>query len=124
LAGQIVQGCSYLRAIFDEANNAPKEIRLLTAQIAIIERMVAFTNLSQSSNFAQQDTEYQDALDFAMEVIRKLKKIVDKHAELDEAGKYRKWGRRLAWALSADSIGKHLRGLKDAQNHIQQYHDR
>lgn len=121
LAGQVAQGCAYLHNILDEAINAPEEVRLLVAEIAIIERIVLFTRPSHDS---EQDAEYQDALEFTSDAVAKLQNIVDKFGELDAAGKYRKWGRRLAWALSADKVAKHLRRFKDARDHLQHYHDR
>jgi len=110
LAGQVVQGSSYVRRILENAITAPREIRLLTTELAIIERIACAT---------ADDIEHQDALDFCSEAVAKLRNVIDKYAELDRAGKCRRWGRRLSMALSADKIQKHLSRLKAAKTYLQ-----
>jgi hypothetical protein len=110
LAGQVVQGCSYVRQILDSANTAPQEIRVLTAELAIIERIVQNT---------PDEGEHRDALDFCNEAVAKLRNAIDEYAELDSVRGHRKWGRRLSMALSTDKIQKHLGRLKSAKTYLQ-----
>jgi hypothetical protein len=110
LTKQVVQGCSYLRQIFDDAHTAPEEIRLLTTELAILERIVRTT---------PDDSDHRDALDFCNEAVVKLRSVIDKYAEIDGAGTHRKWGRRLSMALSTEKIHKHLGRLREAKTYLQ-----
>lgn len=94
-AGRVVQGCSYVPWILDNANTAPQEIRLLTTELTIIERIVRNT---------PYDCENRDALDFYNDAVTNLHNVIDKYAELDGAGRCKKWGRRLPIVLSTDKI--------------------
>lgn len=110
LAGQVVQGCGYLRRVFGDANSAPKELGDLTVELAIIEDIVHVT---------PDDEEHKDALDFCNEAVGKLRKIVDKYGALDRAGRNRKWCMRLSMALNVEKIGKHLNRLREAKGYLE-----
>lgn len=110
LAGQVVQGCGYLRTIFDEAKTAPKEAHLLHTELAIIEGIVRVT---------PDIDKHQDELDFCQEQLLKLRKVVDKYGVLDGAGKGRKWGTRLAMAFNSEKIQKHLNSLREARGYLE-----
>ena len=58
LAGQVLEGCSYLRDIFDSAVAAPREIRLLALELSIIEDLVRAT---------PDVDQHQEELDFCQE---------------------------------------------------------
>jgi len=110
LAGQVLEGCSYLKDIFDKAYTAPNEIRLLANELTIIQNIVRSTPNSD---------EHQDELDFCHERLSKLRKIIDKYGDLDGAPRSRKWGRRLGMALNADKIEKHLVALREARRYLE-----
>jgi hypothetical protein len=110
LAGQVAQGCSYLRDVFENAKNAPKEIRLLTNELAIIEGIVLDT---PDANL------HQEELEFCLERLSKLSQVVSKYGDLESAGHARKWGKRLAMAMSTDKIEKYLRSLREAKGYLQ-----
>ena len=110
LAGQVLQGCGYLRSVFENADNAPAEVRLLIMELTIIESIIRATS---------KNNENQDALDFCNEAVAKLRKVVDKYGVLDGVNKCKKWGTRLAMALSSDKIMKHLRRLREAKGYLQ-----
>jgi hypothetical protein len=110
LAGQVLQGCSYIRQVFEGVQTAPEEIRLLTTELVVIERIV---------RAAPDNGEHNDALDFCNEAVAKLRNIIEKYAEIDGPGRYRKWGRRLSMALSIDKIQKHLGRLRQAKTYLQ-----
>jgi hypothetical protein len=98
----------------DNANTAPQEIRLLTTEITIIERVVRNT---------PYDCENREALDFYNDAVTNLRNVIDKYAELDGTGRYKKWGRRLSVVLSTDKIQKHLGRLKAAKTYLQDLQD-
>ena len=110
LAGQVAQGCSYLRGIFDSANTAPKEIRLLSTELGIIQGIVEGT---------RDANKYHDELDFCQERLSKLRKVVDKYSVLDGIGRNKKWGTRLSMALNADKIEKHLKSPREAKGYLE-----
>jgi hypothetical protein len=110
LAAQVAQGCSYLREIFDTANNAPQEIRLLSTELGIIQGIVDGT---------PDVNKYHDELDFCHERLSKLRKVVDKYGALDGVGRNKKWGTRLSMALNADKIEKHLNSLREAKGYLE-----
>jgi hypothetical protein len=110
LAGQVAQGCSYLRGVFDDANSAPRDIRAIANVLSIIEHIVLDTPDADL---------HEDELDFCNEKLAKLKKVVCKYADLDSAGRYRRWGKRLSMAMSADKIHKHLSGLREARKYLE-----
>lgn len=124
LAGQVVQGCDYLLNVFSDASGAPESLSLLIKELAIIERLISQGPGQRLNTSNTPEAEYQDALDFANEAIQKLERVVDKYGELNGANRSRKWGRRLAWAMSSDKIEKHLHRLRDASSHLKHYHDR
>jgi Na+-transporting NADH:ubiquinone oxidoreductase subunit NqrA len=69
LTGQVVQGCVYLRNVFDNARSAPQEIKLLATELKIIEGIVVtMTDMDQ----------HADVLDFCNEKVSKLRKVVEK----------------------------------------------
>jgi hypothetical protein len=94
----------------DNANTTPQEIRLLTTELTIIERIVWNT---------PYDCENRDALHFYNDAVTNLRNVIDKYAELDGAGRYKKWGRRLSIVLRTDKIQKHLGRLKAAKTYLQ-----
>jgi hypothetical protein len=110
LAGQVLEGCSYLRDIFDSAVAAPREIRLLALELSIIEDLVRAT---------PDVDQHQEELDFCQERLLKLQEVVEKYGELDGASRHKKWGKRLAMAMSAKKIDKHLASLREAKGHLQ-----
>ncbi|PMD29579.1 hypothetical protein L207DRAFT_642337 [Hyaloscypha variabilis F] len=110
LAGQVLEGCSYLRDIFDSAVAAPREIRLLALELSIIEDLVRAT---------PDVDQHQEELDFCQERLLKLQEVVEKYGELDGASRHKKWGKRLAMAMSAKKIDKHLVSLREAKGHLQ-----
>lgn len=110
LAGQITQGCSYLREVFDNATTAPEEIGLIVTELSIIERIVRATpGIDQ----------HQDELDFCQERVLGLRKVVEKYGELDGVAPQKKWGKRLAMAMNARKIDKHLSSLREAKGYLQ-----
>jgi hypothetical protein len=109
LAAQVLQGCNYLRSVFDNANGAPKEIHLLIAELAVIEAIV---------RAVPDDGGHRDALDFCNEAISKLRKLVDKYGVVDGVAQSRKWGLRLGMALNMEKIQKHLVRLREARGHL------
>ncbi|KAM3087802.1 hypothetical protein ACMFMG_001872 [Clarireedia jacksonii] len=117
LAAQVVQGCNYLRGIFDDAKNAPQELHFLTLELRIIENIVSRIHDEQANE------EYQHALDFCLEALAKLKSIVEKYALGDPtSGLRRQWGPRLAMALNKDKLEKHMARLREAKGHLEGIH--
>ncbi|TGO51981.1 hypothetical protein BCON_0150g00130 [Botryotinia convoluta] len=114
LAGQVTQGCNYLHTVFEDARDAPIELRLLNNELSIIE--------SISTKFAASIPDHPEhlaALDFCNESIHKLRDVVDEYGILTGVGKYTKWGPRLALALNASKILKHLNRLREAKGHLE-----
>ncbi|KAF7915192.1 uncharacterized protein EAE98_011277 [Botrytis deweyae] len=114
LAGQVTQGCNYLHTVFEDARDAPIELRLLNNELSIIK--------SISTSFAASISDHPEhlaALDFCNESIHKLRDVVDKYGSLTGVGRYRKWGPRLALALNASKILKHLNRLREAKGHLE-----
>jgi hypothetical protein len=111
LAGQVVQGCVYLRDVFDGVRSAPKDIRSLATELKIIKDIVlATTNVEQ----------HPEVLDFCNEKVLKLRKVVDRYGVLDDGSSKKRWGSRLAMALNSDKIQKHLDSLREAKRHLEQ----
>jgi len=110
LAGQVAQGCTYLRGIFENARSAPKELQLLTTELMIIERII---------NGTPDIDQHEDELDFCNERLLKLRKLVDKYGELEGAGRGRKWGKRLAMAFGSDKLEKYLASLRQAKEYLE-----
>lgn len=118
LAAQVVQGCNYLRGIFDDAKNAPQELHFLTLELRLIENIVNGIDGGHASE------EYQHALDFCLEVLSKLKSVVEKYAFGDpSSGGRRQWGQRLAMALNKDKLEKHMTRLREAKGHLEDIHN-
>lgn len=115
LAGQVVQGCNYLRDIFDGAKTAPTDVRSLATELKIIEGIV----------LATPDVEqHSDVLDFCNEKVLKLRTIVDKYGVPDGSSHQRRWTTRLAMALSAGKIEKHLASLREAKGYLERIQNR
>jgi hypothetical protein len=110
LAAQVLEGCSYLKDIFDKADTAPREIRLIANELAIIQSIVRSTPNSD---------EHQDELDFCQERLSKLRKIIDKYGDLDGTKRRRQWGKRLGMALNVDKIEKHVVHLREARRYLE-----
>jgi len=110
LAGQVLEGCSYLRDIFDTAVTAPKEIRLMAMELSIIEALVRAT---------PDVDQHREELDFCQERLSKLRELVEKYGDLDGASNHKKWGKRLAMAMGTKKIEKHLASLREAKGHLQ-----
>jgi len=114
LAGQVVQGCDYLYTIFEDAKDAPTEVRLLMTELAIINSISIKFEASTPDN-----ADHLAALDFCNEAIRKLRNLVDNYGILTSTGSCRKWGKRLGLALSTSKILKHLTRLREAKGHLE-----
>jgi hypothetical protein len=111
LTGQIVQGCVYLRDVFDNATSAPQDIKSLAMELKIIEGIVGTID---DSNL------HVDVLDFCNEKVLKLRKVVERYGVLDVSSRRRmKWSSRLAMALNSSKIEKHLTSLRDARGHLE-----
>jgi hypothetical protein len=67
IAGQVAQGCNYIRGIFSAAKPAPEELRFLSTELEIIEQIIVSI---------PNDSKYCDVLDLC-EAISKLEKLVD-----------------------------------------------
>jgi predicted small secreted protein len=114
LAAQVVQGCNYLRGIFDDAKNAPQELHFLNVELRIIENIVSKIDGGETNE------EYQHALDFCLEALMKLKSVVEKYSAGDlTSGRRRQWGPRLAMALNKDKLEKHMTRLREAKGHLE-----
>ncbi|KAF5873303.1 uncharacterized protein Bfra_008584 [Botrytis fragariae] len=118
LAGQVTQGCNYLHSVFEDARDAPVELRLLNNEISIIKSISTKFTASIPDN-----PEHLAALDFCNESIHKLRDVVDKYGILTDVGKYMKWGPRLALALNTSKILKHLNRLREAKGHLEHLHN-
>ncbi|KAF7954708.1 hypothetical protein EAE96_005827 [Botrytis aclada] len=114
LTGQVIQGCDYLHTIFEDAKDAPIELRLLNTELSIIKRIS--TKFSAS---IPDEPENLAALDFCNESIHKLQNVVEKFGVLTGVGRYRKWGPRLALALNTSKILKHSNRLREAKGHLE-----
>lgn len=110
IAGQVLQGCSYLCNIFDNAKGAPQEIHLLVIELKIIEAIVQKT---------PNDAEHQYALDFCNGAIARLREVVDRYGDLDGTTKMKMWGKRLRMALNMEKIQKHLGRLREAKRELE-----
>ncbi|KAI9644401.1 hypothetical protein NHQ30_007758 [Ciborinia camelliae] len=115
LAGQVVQGCKYLHTIFEDAKDAPTEVRLLNTELAIIDSIS-----TKFATSAPDDAEHRAALDFCNEAIYKLRDLVDKYSILTGTGR-RKWSTRLGLALNNTKIMKYLNRLREAKGHLERF---
>ena len=63
LAGQVMEGCSYLLGVFDNAKSAPQEICMLATELVIIQNIIQTT---------PDVDEHKEELDFCQERTMKL----------------------------------------------------
>jgi hypothetical protein len=114
IAGQVAQGCNYLRGVFSAAKSAPEELRLLLTELEIIEQIVlSIPNKS----------EYYEVLDLCDKAIKKLGKLVDKYSEMTSSGDCKRWSRRLGIAIGVNVIQKHVTRLRAAKRHLLDIHN-
>lgn len=119
LAGQVLQGCSYLRNIYDDAKDSPCELRLLRMELTIISGIVeSMRNDPQTSSIQNGHHPAEGALLFCDETLTKLRRIVEKYGVVTGTSKRRRWGKGLAMAMSADKIKKHVERLDRAKDHL------
>jgi hypothetical protein len=109
IAGQVAQGCNYLRGVFSAAKSAPEELQLLSTELGIIEQIVLSI---------PNESEYYKVLDLCDEAIKKLGKLVDKYGEITSPGNYKRWSRRLGMAMGAEVIQKHVTRSRAAKKHL------
>lgn len=77
LAGQVIEGCSYLRGVFDDARAAPKALRQLSKELGIIQRLV--------HNAPDADSHHGE-LDFCKEKLEDLRAVVEKYGVFESVG--------------------------------------
>ena len=86
LAGQVVQGCGYLREVFKNAITTPREIQLLAIELSIVEGLVqAIPEVEQ----------HKEELDFCQEKLLKLRKAVEEYGEFDGVTLHKKMGDKI-----------------------------
>jgi hypothetical protein len=120
LAGQALQGCQYLRNIFSEARDAPRELQLLDAEIGTIQRILhsVQSELLCSTSNITAEVASDATLDFCADAIRELRDIVDKYGQPSNEGGRVKWGKRLSVTLNSSKIDRHLSRLRAARGHL------
>jgi len=110
LAAHALQGCDYIGNVFDNAHNAPGELRLLVNELAIVERLV---------RDAPDADLHQEKLDFCNKRLSKPWQVVCKYGDLENARRRSKWGKRIAIAISTGKIQKNLGVLRAAKGYLE-----
>jgi hypothetical protein len=110
LAGQVLQGCNYLREILQNAIEAPRESRLLMDELSIIEDIV------KNSPTAPR---HQQALSLCNERLSRVCHMMSKFADIEKAGRCRKWGKQLSMAWNTEILQKHLSAIREAKGYLE-----
>jgi hypothetical protein len=117
LAGQVIQGCQYIKTILDDVKDAPDDIRSLHTEINLLTRTLetfknALVELSHSETHVEIGGEAKLALDYCEEAIAGLLKSILK---IKRPGS--KWG-QIKFAFSKDKVSKHIGRVERAKGYI------
>ncbi|CAG8971653.1 hypothetical protein HYALB_00003121 [Hymenoscyphus albidus] len=117
LAGQIAQGCSYVRTLIDDIDDAPDDMRGLQREIRLYEGTnetfrEALSNLEESGIPTQQSSYVQLALKFGNETLSNLTEFIERKT---------KSGRRLGqvrFAFGKGKCAKHAEQIERAKEFL------
>lgn len=117
LAGQVIQGCQYVRTILDDIKDAQDDVRSLRTEIKILSRTLeSFQNvlseISNTGNLEGVGTETRLALEYCEEAMAGLVKSILK---IKKAGT--RWS-QIRFAFSKDKISKHIGRIERAKGYI------
>jgi hypothetical protein len=119
LAGQVVQGCGYLNSIFGGMKDAPHDLALIIRELEFIQQVAgALRDENFRNNPAPMGWDPTPALEFCIEAIGKVQKLVLAYGGPNGVVDHMKLRKRVQMGMSQDKIRKHLGRLERAKTHL------